>query len=78
MTPSFRALSFHYVNLCNHVLVLQFKRGEISYYQIKGEVMKDENILDKKQMLFGFLVCIQVIPLLADGTIAKTYPESFC
>ena len=71
MTPFFRALSFYYVNLCNHVSVLQFKRGEISYYQIKGEVMKDENILDKKQMFVSFLVRIQVISLLADGTITK-------
>ena len=71
MTLSFRGLSFHYVNLCNHLLVLQFKRGEISYYQIKAEVMKDENILDKKQMFVSFLVPSQVISLLADGTISK-------
>ena len=69
MTPSFRALSFYYVSFCNHVLVLQFKRGQISYDQIKGEVMKDENIMDKNQMFFCFLAHSQVISLLADWTI---------
>ena len=52
----------HILNgLYNHVLVLQFKGDEISYYQIEGEVMKDENILDKKQMFVGFLIRIHVI-----------------
>ena len=78
MTPSSRALSSYYVSFCNHVLVLQFKRGQISYDQIKEEVMKDENILDKNQISFCFLAHSQVISLLADGAITYRQPENFC
>ena len=37
--------------LCRFVqssLVLRFKGGEISHDQVKGGVMKDDNIFDKK------------------------------
>ena len=78
MTPSFRVLK---LLLCKSVqprLVLQFKRGEISHDQIKGEVTKDDNISDKKQICVGFLVRSEVISLLVDETITKRYPENFC
>ena len=75
--------------LCRFVqpsLVLQVKRGEISHDQTKGEVMKDDNILDKKLCWFVgflnfycFLVRCEVISLLEENeTINKRQPETFC
>ena len=75
--------------LCRFVqpsLVLQVKRGEISRDQTKGEVMKDDNILDKKLCWFVgflnfycFLVRCEVISLLEENeTINKRQPETFC
>ena len=72
MTPPFRALSFYYVNLCNHVWF--YNSREVRFHMIKS-FTKDENISDKKQM---FLVRSQVISLLVDGTITKRYPENCC
>ena len=40
--------------------------------------MKDENILDKKQIFLGFLVRIQVISLLEDGIITKREAKNVC
>ena len=57
-------------------LVLELTK--ISRDQIKGEVMKDENILDKKQFFFGFLVRIQVMSLLEDGIITKREAKDIC
>ena len=49
MTPSFRALGVCYVDSTTEfVSTIQFKRGEIPHDQIKGEVMRDDNISDKK------------------------------
>ena len=43
---SFSALSFYYVNLCNQVWFYN------SHDQIKGQVMKDKNILEKCVLVF--------------------------
>lgn len=59
-------------------LVLQFKRGEISHNQIKGEAIKDDIILDKKQLFVGFIDRNQVISLLDDETITQREAENFC
>ena len=59
-------------------LVLQFKRGEISHDQIKGEAIKDDIILDKKQLFVSFIVRNQVISLLDDETITQREAENFC
>ena len=59
-------------------LVLQLKRGEILHDQIKGEVIKDDSILNKKQLFVGFIVGSQVISLLDDETITEKEAENFC
>ena len=76
MTLSFRTLSLCYVNLCSHVWFCSSR--EISHGQIKGGVMEDEIILDKKQIFVGFLVRSQVISLLEDVIISKREAKNVC
>ena len=59
-------------------IVRQYKkRGEISYEEIKVEVMNTANVLENKRLFVGFLVRGQVNALLSDGTVTETQVQNF-
>ena len=52
-------------------LVRKFANGDITIIQIKGEIIKDENILDTSKMFVGFLQCSKLNELLDEGDISE-------
>ena len=51
--------------------VKEFANCDISIVQMKGEVFKDENILDKSKMFVGFLLHSKLNELLDKGDISE-------
>ena len=58
-------------------IVRQYKRGEISYEEIKVEVMNTANILEIERLFVVFLVRGQVNALLLDGTVTERQVQNF-
>ena len=58
-------------------IVRKYKRGEISYEEIKVEVMSTANILENERLFVGFLVRGQVNALLSDGTVTERQVQKF-
>ena len=52
-------------------LVRKFANGDVTIVQIKGEIIKDENILDTSKMVVGFLLHSKLNELLDEGGISK-------
>ena len=52
-------------------LVRKFTNCYVTIAQIKKEVFKDENILDKSKIFFGFLLCSKLNELLDKGDISE-------
>ena len=52
-------------------LVRKFANGDITIIQIKGEILKDKNILDTSKMFVGFLQCSKLNELLDEGDISE-------
>ena len=52
-------------------LVRKFANGDITIIQIKGEILKEKNILDTSKMFVGFLQCSKLNELLDEGDISE-------
>ena len=58
-------------------IVRKYKRGEISYEEIKVEVMNTANILENERLFVGFLVRGRVNALLSVGTVTERQVQNF-
>ena len=52
-------------------LVRKFADGDVTIVQIKGEILKDDNILDTNKMFVGFLLRSKLNWLLDEGDISE-------
>lgn len=58
-------------------LVRKFDNGDVTINDIKGEVFKEENILDSSKMFVGFLLRTKLNELLNEGDISERDFDSF-
>ena len=58
-------------------IVRQYKREEISYEEIKVEVINTTNMIENEQLFVSFLNRGQVNALLSDGTVTERQVQKF-
>ena len=73
----FSCTCFLFSRFAQPEIVRKYKRGEISYEEIKVEVMNTANILENERLFVGFLVGGRVNALLSDGTVTERQVQNF-
>ena len=58
-------------------LVRKYQRGEVSFDDIKNEVMNDDNILENERLFVGIFVRGKINTLFEDGTINARQVKNF-
>ena len=58
-------------------LVREYQRGEVSFDDIKNEVMNDDNILENERLFVGIFVRGKINTLFEDGTITERQVKNF-